>query len=357
MDKKQGLLISKPEKLNRRCFLKRSLIASAGVVLAGPALFTGCRSNRPIVRRPIRTKYNTVAHQILDIEQEHIENILAAKNYQILDSIIDAAFDVFQDIDTQGKTTKDNARLVLHQIHALLLELGFEYEEKQLICFGLRTKRINCDGFSALYLAVGEALDLPIQMVRAPVHTFVRWQMSEDDYVNWETTKGVEKDDAYYILNHDIAEESLGTGALKSLDVQKNRDQILANAYVNSGVEWLKKCNQEMAILRFKQAIKRDPSYETPYYNLGLIHFRNGQLEEAIGWCKRALEKNPNHLRSHAVLKTIYSELNRFDHSQKHFAKIMALDPDYYLAVSEKRNRARKNTCRRRPFLLSLLDD
>ncbi len=290
---------------------------------------------------------------MLDIELEHVHPSHARQNYAELDFIIDAAEDELDELSTRGMSEREEALATLEAISRVLQAYGFEYNGKQLFSVALRSKGINCDGYSAIYLAVGEALDLPIQMVRAPAHTFIRWYVDDDEYINWETTKAVEKTDAYYVAFHDIPAATIGVGALRSLDVEDDRDIILANAYVNSGVAWLEKCMPEIALERFMESIRRDPTYDTPYYNIAFVYYGKGELGKTIEWCRKALDKNPNHIRSHAVLKEVFSSLNNHVLAQEHLAKVLELDPDYYLKISEA-GRTTASVCRARPGLLSL---
>ncbi len=311
----------------RRHFLKTGLGAIGGALIAGPAILQGCASSLPATHKPYRSKFNTIAHEVLDIELEHK---LGTADYLRLDKIIGLAQENIPIVENNEYAEKDIALLTLYAISDELDRYGFEYDRVRMLCYGLEQKRINCDCYSALYLAIGEALNLPLKMVRAPAHTFVRWQLNDDDYINWETTIGSQKDDEYYILRHNIAPRAKGISSLKSLDVIEDRREILANAYVNSGVEWLRKCRLEIAIARFHEAIRRDPKYETPYYNIGLTYYHIGKTDVAIKWCREAIRINPNHIRSHAVLQSAYKIVGKKRKSRRHFKKVLELDPSYY---------------------------
>jgi tetratricopeptide (TPR) repeat protein len=297
------------------------------------------------IRRPGKTQYNTIAHLMLDVEIEHVEPVNRADGYRLVDSIIDLARRFIPPLDRGEEESRDVAIIVLRQIGQLLYDCGFEYEKNTLFSNGLKNKKIDCNGFSALYMAIAEELDLPLKMVRAPAHTFVRWQLNKDEYINWETTRAVEKDDQYYITTHNIAAQSIGLSSLKSLDLKKNRDEILANAFVNSGAEWLKKCRMDLALERFQDAVERDPYYEAPYFNIGLTCFHIGEIGRAITWCEAAIRLNPNHIKSHAILKYAYSELHNSVKSREHYERVLELDPSYYTEEAMEDRVRNKNTC------------
>ena len=312
--------------ISRRRFINGA-IGAAGLSILGPLTMQGCGGRWPRTRRPIRTKYETIAHEILDIELEHVNSKTA---YEVLDEIIDISRHMLYSEEIVSYQNPKIAYNTLKTIDNTLSFHGFSYKKNSLLATALTTKGIDCDGYSALYLAIGETLNLPIKMVRAPAHTFVRWEFRDGTYVNWETTIGAPKSDRYYVIKHKIDRKANGVTSLKSLDITEDRDEILANTYVNCGVEWLKKLQFDKAIDRFDEAIRRDPLYEAPYYNKGLVYFHRGDMENAIKWCEKAVSLNPNHMKSHAVLGTAYKELNDAARAKIHFRRVRELDPEYY---------------------------
>ncbi|MCP4675687.1 MAG: tetratricopeptide repeat protein [Deltaproteobacteria bacterium] len=332
----------------RRLFLRTGLEALGGLLIGGPFLLEGCASGPVAVPRSYQPKYKTLAHEVLDIEREH--NI-GVEGYFLLDKILGSARDEPLTASIEDLSPRERALLALDAISNLLASFGFEYDNVNLLSLGLSRRRVNCDGYSVLYLAVGEILGLPIKMVRAPQHTFVRWHLDEKEYINWETTIGQERDDAYYISKHRIAKRTKRRSALRSLGVTENRDEILANAYVNNGVEWLRKCRLKIAINRFNKAIGQDPNYETPYYNIGLTYYHMGEMINAINWCKQAVYINPNHLKSHAVLQSAYNIVGDRKSSKKHLRKVMRLNSSYYGEQAIETRRKKRHFCKRgNPF-------
>jgi tetratricopeptide (TPR) repeat protein len=311
---------------SRRKFIQQSVFA-AGALAFGAPLFGSCTKSCPVPKRPYRTEHNTIAHKMLDIELVHVQS---KTSYQVLDQILDVAAHLLAEESDTRKDQYETALYHLKTIDNILKFFEFYYQKNSLLATALETRKIDCDGYSAIYLAIGELLNLPIKMVRAPAHTFVRWHIEEHVYINWETTIGAPKSDNYYILKHKIAKRARGRSALKSLDVDENREQILANSFVNCGVEWLKKLNYEKALAYFDKAIKGDPLYEAPYYNKGLVYFHMGDMNQAVTWCEKAVLLNPNHMKSHAVLGTAYKELNKNQKAQLHFRRVRELDPEYY---------------------------
>ncbi len=288
--------------------------------------------------RPCRSKYETIGHLVLDVELEHNSS---PQSYHLLDEIIDQAKQALQHFDELEPGDSSHAGQALQGIGDLLAELGFEYKENRLLGTGLQNKKIDCDSYCLVYLSIAQVLELPLKMVRAPAHAFVRWHLSERDYLNWETTTNSPKKDEYYIEKYNIVAQSTGMSALRSLDADGHQSEILATAFVSSGVEWLKKCRTKEAIMRFDEAIRRDPLYDTPYYNLGLAYYYLGLTTDAIMWCKLALKLNPNHLKSHSLLMAAYVRLKDTSSSYRHYEKVLKLDPKYY-STRKLANRKRR---------------
>lgn len=316
-----------PEKYHsRRKFIFQSVLGLSGLALGSSLL--SCTQGIYHPRRPVRTEYNTIAHRMLDIELIHIQK---PESYETLEQILTVAEHFLgNEATVEPMTEPERAVFTLTTIDRLLKFFNFEYQTNSLLAKALETRKIDCDGYSAVYLAVGEVLGLPIKMVRAPAHTFVRWQLESGKYINWETTIGAPKSNGYYIAKHKIAKKARGRSALRSLDVDDNRNEILANSFVNVGVEWLKKMQYEKALICFEKAVEGDPLYEAPYYNMGLVYFHMGDMGRAVAWCEVAVSLNPNHMKSHAVLGTAYKELHNSRKAKLHFRRVRELDPEYY---------------------------
>jgi len=319
-------------ELARRRFLKTGILAAGGALITGALGPLACRTRSPSVRKFYRPRHLTIAHHVLDVELE-LEPYSPedqVDSYILLDRIIDMAADRIWDESAEGATLEVEAVATLKLLSDTLDGLGYRYGKVSILSEGLKLKELNCDCYSAIYLGLGQALNLPLKMVRAPAHTFIRWQLTDRTHIDWETTIGMPKDDEYYIETHHIPPEAVGKSALVSLDPERDRDRILANAYVNSGVEWLRRCRPLVAIERFEEAANLDRDYETPRYNLGLSYYRRGDLEQAVSWCEQAVALNPNHVKSHAVLRSAYSGLGDMTRSAEHFRRVISLDEDFY---------------------------
>ncbi|MEZ5324468.1 MAG: hypothetical protein R3F19_05345 [Verrucomicrobiales bacterium] len=60
---------------------------------------------------------------------------------------------------------------------------------------GAPCHRMDCDTGSLLFASIGEALGLPIVVVEAPGHKFVRWKLTGRQQINWDTNAAREYSD------------------------------------------------------------------------------------------------------------------------------------------------------------------
>lgn len=284
----------------------------------------------PASARFYRPRYQTVAHRILEVEREHKDPASHVDDTRLLDLMIEDARARIVSHDASDGEPRDQALAVLEALGDLLEGCGITYRRDGSLGQALRLGGANCDSSSALYLAFGEVSRLPLKMVRAPGHTFVRWELDDGRYVNWEATVAEERSDAHYIVKHRIPDSAIGRSAMLSLDPRRDRERILANAYVNSGVAWLTKCEDELAVERFLEAARRDPLYVSPCYNLGLTYLNLGDPRAAVIWCEYAVRLNPNHVKSHAILAAAHERLGEHDAARRHRDEVERVDAGYY---------------------------
>jgi len=300
----------------------------------GPSLLSGCRMRPPPSARYYHPRYDTVAHQVLEIESEHKSAEHHVDDTRLLDLMIEDARTRVVALDLENLEPRDRAVVVLHTLGELLEGGGITYSRSATLGQALRHGGANCDSASSLYLAFAEVCDLPIKMVRAPGHTFVRWELEDGDHVNWETTVAEERSDEHYIDKHQIPTVAINRSALRSLDPRRDRSRILANAYVVSGVAWLGKNDEQLAVERFLEAARRDPYYVTPCYNLGLTYLKLGDPAATIIWCGYAVRLNPNHVKSHAVLAEAHARLGDHAAARRHRREVERVDSSYYSSRS-----------------------
>lgn len=212
-------------------------------------------------------RHNTIAHQFLDLE-----SALAAvpdSRYRLLDTVIAESA---RRITTRKTYTRPQALDVLRTIETVLTEHNFVCSipafKVDTLTAGLTPKplhegladsdanalrrkhiaahadepfyHVDCDISSFLYLAVADALDLPLALVEAKSHFFLRWHFESRRYVNWDTNYGTDKfTDEQYRLRRGLPRGSVARGTyLRSLTRAEVKGYFLSlrgNAFRNRG--------------------------------------------------------------------------------------------------------------------------
>ncbi|MBU0469892.1 MAG: tetratricopeptide repeat protein [Nanoarchaeota archaeon] len=267
--------------------------------------------NQPQSNPDIDRRYNTTAHRFLDLENELGAN---DDDYKALDDVIDKAKEAIkelklkQPVDDYGSSEALEALKILQTIDDTLRREDFSYKLNTLLNKGLKTREIDCDNLSVIYLAIGEELNLPLKIVLAPKHAFIRWNFKKG-FLNWETTFGSIVPNEYYVSQLTISEQAINNGLyLKSLD----KDQVLAVQYVNVGSAWLDKKDYEKAAQYFNEAIALNPKLAPAYVNLGNAWYLTGSLEKAIQKYDLAIGFDSNCLEAYANKWIALTMLGRF---------------------------------------------
>ncbi len=177
---------------------------------------------RPIstVTQGFKSKYNTIAHEILNIESA--ASLVTQDMYDFIDDVIDQAK---KKIPTKQKYSPDEIGAALKAIDDILIQKNVVYPANDAgmklvdqLSDGLRGRIMNsaeisalakqrhnvrraehikahagepfyvndCDTTSFLYLAVGEVLGFPLFLVEVPGHNFIRYE-DEVMALDWET--------------------------------------------------------------------------------------------------------------------------------------------------------------------------
>jgi hypothetical protein len=178
-------------------------------------------------------KYNTIAHQLLELERSYgvYSDADADSYYGIritkLDQLINAAIQRVSVKKQPAMYTPTEAEHVLKVIDSVLTEQHFivciKIEELSTALTPTKTSLltcapylpgyrisflrshpnddyfpIDCDLGAILYLSIGEILQLPLSLVEVPNHNFVRWNFADYSYFNWDNNSGrVFPDDAF----------------------------------------------------------------------------------------------------------------------------------------------------------------
>jgi tetratricopeptide (TPR) repeat protein len=171
---------------------------------------------------------------------------------------------------------------------------------------------------------VGEAYHLPLAIVNAPKHHFVRFMLEGEQAINWETTQKIALPDGYYVQRLNIDPGAIRKGVyLRNLTPREHLGEFYTiagnelkkaghyaqaltyhnigvslaardpNALINRGVTMASINAFEGSIEDFTLALRLDPNSAEGYYNRGMSWLNLRKPTGAIRDFEKVLELDP----------------------------------------------------------------
>ncbi len=113
-----------------------------------------------------------------------------------------------------------------------------------------------------------------------------------------------------------------------------------AAALSNMGFSYFKKGDYKTAILKYKEAIDKDPN--TPLLpaierDMGIVYYTRGDMEQAVVHFKKSVELAPDFVESHYRLGQSYLKQRRYNNAAASFQEAIKLAPqsEYGLKAKE----------------------
>ncbi|WP_207682013.1 tetratricopeptide repeat protein [Desulfonema magnum] len=323
------------------------------------------------------SKYRTIAHHVLELESD----LGIRPNDALLDEIIDEAR---QRIKIKQSYSADEAIKTLKAVDHLLLEKNFLYDGRiRLLSEALKPRRLDkqtiqyirksdpnnsgadirdnatlkriilasdkhkqhalkhihenfyfgeCKTFSFLYLGIADALGLPVNMVLAPSHVFIRWRLHPGRHVNWETTSGAAVSDDFMRRSFDISENSIRSGVyLKNL----SESESMATACYMLG-NFLTDADRKITYLT--KAVQLNPKHSRAYYNRGTVWYKKRKLHRALADYDQAIALDTKHSETYNNRGNIWYEMRKFDNALADYNQAIALNPKHSRAYNNQGN-------------------
>ncbi|MBU8900366.1 transglutaminase-like domain-containing protein [Corallococcus sp. M34] len=190
----------------------------------------------------------------------------------------------------------------------------------------LSTKKGNCVSLPVLWYAVAERLGYPVAMVEAPHHFFLRYQEGQYQSNIEATSGGGEASDEKIILDLEISQEAVSSGAMmRSLSKRELLGALIAEVAARLMNDW----NIGLAARLSEQALTAHPRSMAANWNLAMVY----NYEAAIGSSvrtpgeKAASHKNPR------VMEAARRALN-YAQAATRLGAPGPLAPDYWKKVS-----------------------
>jgi Tfp pilus assembly protein PilF len=80
------------------------------------------------------------------------------------------------------------------------------------------------------------------------------------------------------------------------------------------------------AIIHLSNAIRLNPGYAEPYFNLGVVYYRKGDRQEAVRYYREALRRDPLNTDRRMVLAGVLAELGMREEAKEEYREVLRID-------------------------------
>lgn len=157
-------------------------------------------------KKQFKRKYETIISWRFDREYDLFP--VSQKNYEQIDKIIDIVIDKLEKkkkiIKWEDEIEWARAYATMGIISSVLEETVYRQYDGKLyfLADGINRKRLDCQTLATIYMGIAEIMKLPLSSViipGEPGHMFVRWQMKDGQYLNWDPVSSITPErDEYY---------------------------------------------------------------------------------------------------------------------------------------------------------------
>lgn len=258
------------------------------------------------VSKPSR-KYNTVLHEGLDMQLGARD---VRRDYKALDKLIDLAK---RDRDIKKTSDKEGAIKTLKAIAGIVDSFGHTFKAEDY------TTR-DCKK-SFIYFAIGQEMGLPIYVVEAPVHYFVRMKYGGKS-LNWETTANKILSNSDYFRKLNISRTAIKNGVhLSSL----GEHSVKARMYEFAGKAWRKAGNYDKAIEMYNSGLSISPRSTKLLHSRGCAYGYKEDYSEALADFGKAIKLDPNYKRAYKNRAIIYKRMGNYSDQREDMERFASL--------------------------------
>ena len=118
--------------------------------------------------------------------------------------------------------------------------------------------------------------------------------------------------------------------ALWTDTLAKNPDCWLG--YNNLGLVFFKEGQLDDAISNYQKSLEINPAYSLAHFNLGLALSQKDQTENALSEYKKAVEFNPDFVDAHYNLGNGLFQKGQVDEAMAHYEKVLEINPNHFNA-------------------------
>ena len=179
----------------------------------------------------------------------------------------------------------------------------------------------DCDIGSYLILAIAETLSLPVHLVEVPKHYFVRWRLTNGDFINWDTNSAREyTDDQFRKGDSPTAGTSFGAAEESALHYLTDlpESEIIGYHLALIAIDLGKAGHIEAAERYYFDSIQKRPYGALARNNLSWLYLTHEKFADAAH-ARRALElslevdrTDPNVIKFRDTLACAYAATGDF---------------------------------------------
>jgi len=238
---------------------------------------------------------------------------------------LDALIDRVAAAAAAGETPREKARLIgvqLFEREGFTKKVDVKTPDRLL-----HLKQGDCFGFSFLYLCIGQRLRMPLCLVAAPDHVFVRCEARGEGF-NIETTqKGKLHDTDDYLRERLGAQpfSQVGGTHLASLPVPS----ALGHLFFGWGKLLSDMGNPAKACDRCARAVEINPRLAEAYVNWGIALAALGKAPEACQKYAKAVDINPRFAEAYTNWGVQLEAMNKTPDACVKYAKAVEINPQY----------------------------
>jgi len=116
----------------------------------------------------------------------------------------------------------------------------------------------------------------------------------------------------------------------------------LANLFLNRGVEYSSKGDNDRAIQDYDQAIRLNPKHANTFYNRGVAYRSKGQYDRAIADYDQAIRLNPQDADFFFERGVAYGLKGQYDRAISNYNEAIRLDPQHASAIKYRQEATAK---------------
>ena len=285
------------------------------------------RRNRAILSEKIpffkwgqRLSVDNRIHQLLYLESDLHPDTQVQSAYTFIADLVDEAK---KRIGQRKLSPQEEGQVY----YAVMRGAGILFKVQGHSLIGsIEKKQLKCDTSSFVAIAIGDETGLRFQLVRSPLHGFLRGKDSDGKEFNIDGGEITSNESYYkeYPYNNVDSKLVARGGYLKTLDDSQLKGQFL----FKRGIVLAEMGKKNEALAAYDEAIKIDPNYAEVHCGRGDALAYLGRNQEALAAYNKAIKINPNFAIAHNNRGVLFRKLGRNKKALAAYHKAIKFNPN-----------------------------